>query len=253
MGLMSSGHCLGMCGGIVGVASPLAGPCFTSLSADGSRVWRNVLFNVGRLASYGVFGALAGAFGPMAATAFRLEGFGLAIRVMAGGAVFLAGLSITGVWPQSLRFEGVGGPLWSIVGRAAKRFLPLRTAQEALLLGTLWGAMPCGMVYSALALAVASGSSLDGLGTMVAFGLGTSPVLLAFGATTASVRRWAATARGRWALGLSLAIVGAVNLATIIGPALGAEGGKTPRCCAVSRSTSPASPGPSPIPAEKHP
>jgi len=67
--------------------------------------------------------------------------------------------------------------------------MPVRGPAQAFPLGMLWGWLPCGLVYSALATALASGSSVRGALAMLAFGLGTLPNLLLAGMLLARYRR----------------------------------------------------------------
>ncbi|HRE18792.1 MAG TPA: sulfite exporter TauE/SafE family protein, partial [Rhodocyclaceae bacterium] len=71
-----------------------------------------------------------------------------------------------------------------------RRFLPVRGIGQAWPLGLLWGWLPCGLVYSALATALASGSATAGGLAMLAFGLGTLPNLLLAGLLAARLQRF---------------------------------------------------------------
>ena len=64
-------------------------------------------------------------------------------------------------------------------------------------LGALWGWLPCGLVYSVLLTALASGSAPRGALIMLAFGLGTLPNLLAIGLFWESVKGWVQSPRVR--------------------------------------------------------
>ncbi len=90
-----------------------------------------------------------------------------------------------------LSLERLGGRLWERLRPLAGRALTLPPALRFAALGLLWGFLPCGLVYSALALSAASGSALAGGATMLAFGLGTLPAMLAVTlAGTAFTRRF---------------------------------------------------------------
>lgn len=77
--------------------------------------------------------------------------------------------------------ERLGQNLWRHIQPLTRRFLPARTVWQAFPLGMLWGWLPCGLVYSALAMSLTSGSALRGAGMMLAFGAGTLPTLLLAG------------------------------------------------------------------------
>jgi sulfite exporter TauE/SafE len=171
-GLLGGVHCAGMCGGIVGALSA---------AARGPALPRQLAFNGGRIASYAVAGSLAGALGALArlsAPAFAMQ---LLLFALANLLMLLLGLYIAGWGRALLRLEAVGNVLWRRLQPLARRLVPIDTAPRAAAAGALWGWVPCGLVYSMLALALASGDALSGAGVMLAFGLGTLPNLLAAG------------------------------------------------------------------------
>ena len=91
------------------------------------------------------------------------------------------GLYLAGWWRGVLVLERAGGVLWKRIQPLSKKFLPVHTWRQAFVLGLLWGWLPCGLVYSVLVAALATGSALQGGALMLAFGLGTLPALLAMG------------------------------------------------------------------------
>jgi sulfite exporter TauE/SafE len=173
-GLLGGVHCAAMCGGIVSVAC----------SAGGSRLpWSRALaYNLGRIASYALAGALAGAVG-QAALAWRGEVMlRQGLMLAAGASLLLLALFLAGWSPLVRAIEGAGGVLWRRVQPYTRHVLPVTDLRRALGLGLLWGWLPCGMVYAVLLTASASGSAADGALVMTAFGLGTLPNLLAIAA-----------------------------------------------------------------------
>jgi sulfite exporter TauE/SafE len=180
VGLLGSTHCLGMCGGIVSALT-------LGLREDIRRSpWSLapylLAYNAGRIASYALAGALAGAV--------SAQIFGLAppaqtrwiVKLVTGGFMIALGLYLAGWWPGLQRLEQWGGMLWRRVEPLGRRLLPVNHPLKALAFGRVWGWLPCGMVYAALAWALASGSAAHGAALMLAFGLGTLPMLLAAGA-----------------------------------------------------------------------
>lgn len=172
LGFFGSLHCLAMCGGIAGAL------CATrSGSAPAGRATRAVAYNLGRVASYAVAGAAAGAFGAVLAGAGGAYGAAL-LRGVAALLIVGAGLYVAG-WSLAIaRIEAVGARLWRKVAPIARRLAPASSAASAFGLGLAWGWLPCGLVYSALVVAAASGSTLAGVATMVCFGLGTLPAMV---------------------------------------------------------------------------
>ncbi|HEX6733483.1 MAG TPA: sulfite exporter TauE/SafE family protein [Azonexus sp.] len=171
VGLLGGTHCVGMCGGIVGALS---------MGAPGR--WRlHLAYNAGRIASYAAAGAIAGALG---AASLGLEGqvpVRLALYLLANLMLVALGLYLLGVTRALAVTERAGQHLWRRLQPLTRRFLPARTAVQAFPLGLLWGWLPCGLVYSALASALTAGSAGRGALLMLSFGLGTLPNLLLAG------------------------------------------------------------------------
>lgn len=186
VGLLGSTHCLGMCGGIVsamtlGVREDLRRSPWTLAPYL-------LAYNSGRIASYAVAGALAGAvsagvFGPMPSTTARWVA-----KLLSGGFMVALGLYLAGWWPGLQRLERWGGVLWKRIEPLSRKLLPVDNPVKAFVFGLVWGWLPCGMVYAALAWALTSNSALNGALLMTAFGLGTLPMLLAVGATAEWLR-----------------------------------------------------------------
>ncbi|TDF77406.1 sulfite exporter TauE/SafE family protein [Pseudomonas sp. H9] len=172
LGLLGGGHCLGMCGGLMG-ALTLAIP-----QEQRSRRFRLLLaYNLGRIASYALAGLLLG----LAGWAVANSTVALGMRVVAGLLLISMGLYLAGWWSGLTRIEGLGRGLWRHIQPVANRLLPVSSWPRALLLGALWGWLPCGLVYSTLLWAASQGNAVDSALLMLAFGLGTWPVLLATG------------------------------------------------------------------------
>jgi sulfite exporter TauE/SafE len=84
----------------------------------------------------------------------------------------------------------LGGRFWQKLQPLARRLLPVKHLPGALALGALWGFIPCGMVYAALAASLAAGGAIEGGALMLAFGLGTLPALTAVGLVASGLSRW---------------------------------------------------------------
>jgi sulfite exporter TauE/SafE len=210
MGLLGSTHCVAMCGGVVAVscsAVPLK-----RRATPAAQLPYTLAYNAGRIASYACAGAAAGFFGSAVASLGLVAQAQLGLRLLAGVMMILVGVYVAGLGPALAWLERAGAPLWRLIAPWARRLVPLRSPWTALALGMLWGWMPCGLVYAALAAAVTSGSPLSGAATMAAFGLGTLPMLLAMGSAAAAVAR-AAKIRGvRMAAGLAIVGFGLLHL-----------------------------------------
>lgn len=180
VGLLGGTHCVGMCGGIVGALS---------MGAPG-RWSMHLAYNAGRILSYGLAGAIAGAVGDASFALDSQVPMRLALYLVANLMLIALGLYLLGV-TQALAFtERAGQLLWRRLQPLTRRFLPARTVAQAFPLGMLWGWLPCGLVYSALATALSSGSAVRGGLAMLAFGLGTLPNLLLAGIVLARLNEF---------------------------------------------------------------
>lgn len=182
LGFFSSTHCLGMCGGIMGALT---------MAVQSSSRWRTgaivLCYNAGRLLSYTLLGALAGAAG---ATVYAL-GAATALRVLAALLLVAMALYLAGWWHGLLKLEALGQRLWRYIQPLGRRLMPVRGPLPALALGLLWGWLPCGLVYSALGYAMIQPSAGAGALFMLAFGVGTLPALLLAAFASGRIRAWA--------------------------------------------------------------
>lgn len=171
VGLLGGTHCVGMCGGIVG-----------AMSMGGQAGWgMHLAYNGGRILSYAVAGAIAGALG---AASMGLEGqvpARMVLYFIANLMLVALGLYLLGISGALAFTERAGQALWRRLQPLTRRFLPVRSVAQAFPLGLLWGWLPCGLVYSALASSLAAGSAGRGAAMMLAFGIGTLPNLLLAG------------------------------------------------------------------------
>lgn len=180
-GTMGSAHCLTMCGSIAALAGRQAGS---------ARMGHVLAFNLGRLGSYVLAGALVGGLGwRMGMLIGDAATWGGMLRIMMGLVMAAIGLHVALGWKGLRHLERIGIPLWRRIGPLARRLNPRRDPVQALLFGALWGWIPCGLVYSALLTALVSGSAATGAGMMLAFGIGTLPAMLGLGLLGQRLRR----------------------------------------------------------------
>jgi sulfite exporter TauE/SafE len=171
-GLFGSAHCLGMCGGIA-----------TALGVAGEDRpgWHPLLYHSGRVLSYVTAGAIAGALGAAAGFAFAISQWNAILRLGTALVVILIGLDLSlGVSARTrwLRApERWGAWLWRHLALGRRLPVPSAPRARALLLGLLWGWLPCGLVYSVLLAAALAGGARGGALTMLGFGLGTLPAM----------------------------------------------------------------------------
>jgi len=204
LGLASGLHCVGMCGGIVGAFSarraiPIAP------AAPAAPDWRRQLaFNAGRVSTYALAGAAAGALGGAAGLMQDALPAQTVLFVLANGLLILVGLYLAGAGRLAGRLEALGAPLWRRVQPAAARLMGARVPRAAYAAGLLWGLLPCALVYGALAAATLAGGAARGALAMAAFGAGTLPWLLGAGALAGRLQRWRVAA-GLFVLGMGVA------------------------------------------------
>ena len=172
LGLLGGGHCLGMCGGLMAALTMAIPP-----ERRGQRLRLLIAYNLGRVLSYTAAGLLIG----LAGWAVANSPAALALRVAAALLLICMGFYLAGWWSGLTRIEALGRGLWRYIQPVASRLMPVSSVPKALLLGALWGWLPCGLVYSTLLWAASQGDALDSALLMLAFGVGTWPVLLATG------------------------------------------------------------------------
>ncbi|WP_313201878.1 sulfite exporter TauE/SafE family protein [Pseudomonas sp.] len=172
LGLLGGGHCLGMCGGLMGALTLAIPP-----EQRGRRLRLLMAYNLGRILSYACAGLLLG----LAGWALASSPAAMALRMVAALLLIAMGLYLAGWWSGLTRIEALGRGLWRHIQPAASRLMPVSSVPRALLLGALWGWLPCGLVYSTLLWAASQGNAGYSAALMLAFGLGTWPILLATG------------------------------------------------------------------------
>lgn len=213
VGLIGAGHCVGMCSGIAGVLS-----LGTEKLSLPRRLVRITAYNAGRIASYMIAGALAGGVGR---TLGGLLPEGLAHQVAMGvSAVFaiLLALYMVGWGTVLVRVESLGGRLWRHLKPLGQRLIPARNMGQSFGLGLVWGWLPCGLVYTALAWSLASGSPARGALLMLGFGLGTLPALVTMGMVGSWLAAWRSRPMVRYAAGLALVGLAVTTLWHGLGP-----------------------------------
>ncbi len=202
--LLGSGHCIGMCGGLVTALG---------LSADGRRAGLtfHLLYNLGRTITYTVIGLAVGWVGSAMVYKQSLHGVSRYLLLGSDLLVILAGLGTAGLftWLNLTRFE-FAGPIRSMT-RATHILRRLPPAASALPLGLLFGFLPCGFLYAMILTAAQSAEVLKGGGIMFAFGMGTLPALFFVGSAVHLIGHTKRVWMFRTA-GLLVAVMGSYNL-----------------------------------------
>ncbi|HSH56727.1 MAG TPA: sulfite exporter TauE/SafE family protein [Halomonas sp.] len=174
-GLLGGAHCIGMCGGIMSALSFAVPPSMRSPARLSGLL---LGYNLGRITSYMVAGALAASLGTLLSLTTPAR---LILQGFAALMLILMALYIADWWKGLLRIEALGRRLWRHLEPLGRRLMPVVKLPQAVALGAVWGWLPCGLVYSMLTWSLAIADPLHGALLMGAFGLGTLPALLATG------------------------------------------------------------------------
>jgi sulfite exporter TauE/SafE len=172
IGLLGGAHCVGMCGGIMGA--------LTMAVADSNyrRRWCFIaLYNVGRITSYVLIAWVFYQFVVQLRDYFAFQ----FMRYIAGLLLIAMGLYLANWWRGLVYLEKIGGHLWRFIQPLSRALLPVNSAYKAFFLGFVWGWLPCGLIYSALAYSLAADTSVQAATTMLAFALGTLPAVMVSG------------------------------------------------------------------------
>lgn len=165
-GLLGGVHCVAMCGGIATTLGGAAAKGFPSALA----------LNLGRVLGYSLAGVIVGGLGDGLLQLVRIEGLAQSARTLVGVVMLVAAARL--LWPQHFRLLATpGAGLWRWLQPLRERVMVLRGPLRPLLLGAFWGWLPCGLSTTLLAAAWLEASALHGGLLMLAFGLGTLPLM----------------------------------------------------------------------------
>jgi hypothetical protein len=164
-------------------------------------------YNAGRIASYSIGGLLAGLAEHVLSMPFG-EGHGHRILQILSALVMTgAGLHIAGWFPRFAYIEKLGVVIWKRMEPYGRRLIPVETLPQAFVFGMVWGWLPCGLVYTALALAATTGDVVRSTATMFAFGLGTMPAVVGLGIMTSWMVRLSNMRKFRQITGVTLILL----------------------------------------------
>jgi uncharacterized protein len=216
VGLITSLHCIAMCGGIAvsqGLKAGSSSPASTGAAScpdpgaaptsAGARLGPSLLYNAGRVVSYTVIGGIVGAVGSLFSLSTALKGL---MPVLAGAFMLVLGVRMLGVFPWLSRLR------IRLPGRAGRRMTAAASRGGPFVVGLLNGLMPCGPLQTMQIYALGTGSFAAGALSMLLFSLGTVPLMLGFGAISsllsAKFNRWMLRASGALVVALGLLMFG---------------------------------------------
>lgn len=234
IGLLGSVHCVGMCGGIVTALSMSSRPkkvipviamtnmggAATAMPGAAGSFTMTLSYNAGRIGSYMMAGAIAGGAAGGAASLAASSSLQAGAYWAANLLLVGFGLYLMNAWAGFAHIEKIGAVIWRRLSPLTKNLLPIDSPHKALASGMVWGWLPCGMVYTALVMAMLSGSAASGAATMMAFGLGTLPALLTLGMLGTRLQTWTRKRSVRTASGLLVLSFGLLGLWRAYGGAL---------------------------------
>ncbi|HZX91596.1 MAG TPA: sulfite exporter TauE/SafE family protein [Rudaea sp.] len=216
LGLFASGHCILMCGGI-------SGALMLATQGGGHRhppAGLLLAMQAGRVSSYMLAAALLAGAGASLVHFVDQDNVRVALRIISAATFTAIGVTLLG---RARGIDlGLGRAMWPRLAPIARKLIPARRLPQAFALGAIWGWMPCGFVYSVLLLAWLSMDPMRGALTMLLFGLGTMPALLASAYGTAGVMRVFGRAGARSTMGMALLVMAVLTLS---GPWLVAHSG----------------------------
>ncbi len=202
-GVLGSGHCFAMCGGIAGSLGVAArrnsnsgksgsvrtgqGNAGWGNSGEGkagegrhlaATAWKALQFNLGRICGYAITGALIALLLGSFSRLPGLQWLAVLLRGMSGLLVLLIGFRFLFDWRGLDVIERCGALVWMRVAPLANRFATSSAGAGRFMLGLCWGFLPCGLVYTLLLTAASTANAATGASVMLAFGLGTLPSML---------------------------------------------------------------------------
>ncbi|GKX65709.1 sulfite exporter TauE/SafE family protein [Inconstantimicrobium mannanitabidum] len=164
VGMLTSVHCVGMCGGIM-----LTQSISNEKNSKLKTLMPSILYNTGRITSYTIIGGIVGALGSVLSLSIHVKA---GLQIFAGIFMIIMGLNMAGF--SAFRKFNIRLP-WSSCSVKKKPKTPF-------LVGMLNGLMPCGPLQTMQLYALGTGSALNGAISMFLFSLGTVPLMLLFGA-----------------------------------------------------------------------
>lgn len=173
IGLLTSVHCVAMCGGIcLSQCTP------KNMGGDGitnkhSALRPSILYNLGRVISYTIIGGIVGAIGSIVSFSGPMKGI---VQILAGVFMVIMGLNMLNLFPGLRKFNPRMPKIFAKKINAEKR------SNSPFYIGLLNGLMPCGPLQAMQLYALSTGNPLTGALSMFLFSIGTVPLMFAFGA-----------------------------------------------------------------------
>jgi len=210
IGLFSSLHCVSMCGSIIGTLSLSLKP---DIRQNKSKMFAFIFsYNFGRIFSYILAGFIIGFIESIVTLPLGDEHGHRLLQILSSLIITGAGFYIAGWFPQFAYIEKTGSRFWKAIEPYGRKLIPVASLNQAFLFGMVWGWIPCGLVYTALALAATSGDALTAAATMFTFGLGTLPAVMSSGIVSSFISRLSRLQNTKRTIGILLVLVAIFNV-----------------------------------------
>lgn len=203
MGFLGSGHCVAMCGSLTMALG-------FSIPREKHFISYAVVISFGRITGYALIGVVASLLTQSIIS--LTQGGILYLSIFASILMIGIGLHIAGLNSWVLKTEVMGKYIAAAIEPIKKRILPIDSISKCLLYGLFWGFLPCGLVYTALSLAMTASTPLMGGLTMLFFGLGTLPTLVGLTAFNSKLNSILAKTYVRFALGVTVIVLALILL-----------------------------------------
>lgn len=178
IGLLGSMHCIGMCGGFVALYS-------LRCSGRPAPITLHALYNLGRITTYSFLGGFLGLAGSFTSSLAVYKAIPGGTLLVAGSIMALMGLNMTGLIGKRGLYETGAIADVPLFRKSLHAALSFEFSRGIYFFGVLLGFLPCGLLYPIFIQAAVSGGFTTGIATMLSFGAGTMPAMMAFGWTVA--------------------------------------------------------------------
>ena len=216
MGLFTSLHCIGMCGSIIGSLTFSLSP---HLRNNKARLFNIVFcYNLGRIISYSLAGVVVAIASSLLTLPFAEGQAHRFLQLLSAVIMAAAGFYLAGWFPAFAYIEKLGIRLWKLAEPFGRKLLPVKTRTQALLFGLVWGWLPCGLIYTALALAASTGNIIHSALTMFFFGLGTLPAVMGVGIITPLLTRLSRAQRFKGIVGIIFLLIALLSAFPSLNP-----------------------------------
>lgn len=210
IGLFSSLHCVSMCGSIIGTLSFSLKP---EIRENKSKMTTFILsYNLGRIFSYMLAGLIIGILESVLTFPLGDDHGHEFLQIISSLIITGAGFYIAGWFPSFAYIEKTGSRFWKTIEPYGRKLIPVASLKQAFLFGMVWGWIPCGLVYTALALAATTGNISTSIFIMLAFGLGTLPAVMGTGLVSSFISHLSSLKTTKQVIGMLLVLVAIFNV-----------------------------------------